>query len=497
MLKQRFMVHFGSTIIPHLVGMLAGIVVARVAGPTVVGTLSYATAYVGIFGFVNGIFGPPHIKLASEGRNHEACMAVITRISISTGAIYFFMTLGWFLVQKYVLHYPFESKEVQIVIVITLLAHVVLKVEGFANTVFTAKLKQARANVPTFIRTLVYQLGRVGIVLLGGAAVALAAWNLLVIVLFVPFLIRLLRGYKIGSYDPILAREYFRYAVPIFVIVVVNAITHYADKLMLAHYTDTTQLGYYSAAHSIGGLFVMVAVPVGSIFFPLFSGLIAKGDWMSVNNNIRRYQEFIALFIFPLVCALAVAGGPALLLLLGQRYQPSLNPFIILLFATYFTLWGMPYGNIISGMGKFNLSALINAVKLLIFVISITLFLSPKFLNLGAVGLAFNVLVLNLAGNGLNIMLAQKLGDVHINARNHLRHLVILTVTAGGYFAASYLKQRMGLWWLLYIPASLALTYLALILLKLITREHWLLLWDAANLKKTFAYVNDEMKRGE
>ncbi len=494
MLKQRFLVQFGSTAIIHFIGMLAGILVARIAGPSVVGVVAYGTSYVSILGFINGLFGSAHIKLVNEGRDHAACLAVYSRLQAGSAILYLLATAGWFLVQKYLLHYPFESREVQIVIVIALLAHFINQYGQYANTVYTANLKQAKANIPNLIRSLFWHFGRVIIVLLGFRAVALSSWNLLLTILLVPFLYRLLKEYPLGRYDRQLAKEYFRYMIPIFIIVLVNSVTHFADKLLLAHYTDTTELGYYSAAASIGGMFMLIAGPVGQIFFPLFSGMIAKGNWAGVNNNILKYQEFIVLFVFPLICTLAIAGGPVLLLILGQRYQPSINPFIILIFATYFVLWGMPYGNIISGMGKFYLSALINAIKLVVFAISITVFVSPRFLNLGATGVALNTVVLNLTGNGLYLFFAKKHGKLSLGFKNHVRHLILIILTVAGYITATQIKELTQLWWLMYIPVYLAVAYAILIISRLIGKEHWNLLREAVNIKKTITYANDEFK---
>lgn len=497
MLKQKLMVQFGSNAITYLIGMVAGIVVARIAGPEVMGTMAFATAYVGIFGFINGIFGAPHIKLVSEGRNHAECMAIITRISIITGALYFAAVLGWFLIQKYLLHYPFEGREVQIVIMLTLVTHLLHKYEGYAETVFTANLKQAKANFPVFLRTILYHLGRIGVVLLGGAAIAMSAWSLFLMIAFIPVIHHLLREYPIGKYNPELAKDYFRLSLPMVVIVVVNSVTGYADKLLLAHFTNTTELGYFSAANSIGGAFMLIALPVGQVFFPLFSGLISKGDWGGVSNNIRKYQEVIALFVFPLICLLATIGGNVLLLILGKKYEPSINPFIILIFATYVTIWGLPYGNILSGMGKFALSAWIYVVKLLVFICSLTLFVSPWLLNLKASGVALNLLVVNLAVNGIFIYQAKKLGEIHLDFKNHFRHMVVIAISAVGYFLGVFLKGHTDYWWLLYIPAYLVMTYGVLILAGLIKKNHWLIIIDALNLRKTLNYAHDEIRGKE
>lgn len=66
MLKQKFIIQYGSMAITQIVGMFAGIIVARLAGPGVMGMVAYATSYVSLLGFINGVFGSAHIKLVNE-----------------------------------------------------------------------------------------------------------------------------------------------------------------------------------------------------------------------------------------------------------------------------------------------------------------------------------------------------------------------------------------------------------------------------------------------
>ena len=275
---------------------------------------------------------------------------------------------------------------------------------------------------------------------------------------------------------------------------VIDYVTSYSDKLMLAHFTNTTQLGYYSAAHSIGGLILLMANSVGLIFFPLFSGYISKGDWESVNTKIYQYHEFIILFIFPLICLLAIVGGPILLLILGNKYKPSIIPFQILIFATYISVVGMPYGNIITGMGKFNLAVVINIIRLGTFLISLFIFIAPNMLNLGAVGVAANQLVINLTRNGLYLYFAKKLGEVRLKSNNNIRHIIIIGWTFLAFFISIYLKKFIEIWWLLMIPIYLIPLYLILNITVLMKKEHWKLLLDTLNVKKTLKYTYNEIR---
>ena len=496
MLKQKFIVQYGSMAITQIVGMVAGIIVARLAGPGVMGMVAYGTSYVSLLGFINGIFGSAHIKLVSEGRKHSECMAVYTRLQIICALIYFIAVLALFLVQKNVLHYLFESREQEWIILIALLTHAFELYGQYANTVFTANLQQAKANLPNFFKTIIFHIGRILIVIffVKNLALKLYSWHLILAILFIPVIHRLLKEYPIGKYDNILAKQYFKYGRAIFFMTVIDSVISYSDKLMLAHFTNTTQLGYYSAANSIGGLILTLAGSAGLIFFPLFSGYISKGDWESVNTKIYQYHEFIILFIFPLICLLAIVGGPILLLILGNKYKQSIIPFQILIFASYISVVGMPYGNIITGMGKFNLAIIINIIRLVIFLISIYIFIAPGMLNLGAIGLAANQLVLNLTRNGLFLYFANKLGEVRLKSKNNIRHIIIISWTFLAYLISIYLKKFIPLWWLLMIPIYLITLYLILNLTGFMKKEHWRLLLDTLNLKKTLKYAYNEIK---
>jgi len=497
MLKQKFIVQYGTMAITQIVGMVAGIIVARLAGPGVMGMVAYATSFVSLLGFINGIFGSAHIKLVSEGRDHNQCMGVYTRLQSLCIIIYFISVLSLFLIQKYVLHYPFESKELELIIFIALLTHTFELYGQYANVVFTANLQQAKANLPNFFKTIIFHIGRIIIVIffVKNLALKLYSWHLILSILFIPIIHRLLKEYPIGKYNHNLAKEYLGYGKFIFAMVIIGSITQYSDKLMLAHFTNTTQLGYYSAAHSIGGLILLLASSVGLIFFPLFSGYISNGDWDSVNGKIYQYHEFIILFLFPLICLLAIIGGPVMLLILGTKYKPSIIPFQILIFASYLSVLGMPYGNIISGMGKFNYDVFINLICLVVFIISIFVFIAPMMLNLGAVGLAANQVVMNFTKNGLYLHFAKKLGQVHIKSNNNIRHIIIIGWTILAFLISFYLKKFIEIWWLLMIPIYFIPLYLILNITGFMKKEHWKLLLNILNVKKTLKYAFNEIKK--
>jgi O-antigen/teichoic acid export membrane protein len=355
-------------------------------------------------------------------------------------------------------------------------------------------MEQARARLPLLIKGTCWQLGRILVVIIGFKAIGLATWNLVITLLILPFVLKLLKKYPRSTWDNELFKKYIGYSVPVFLIVIINSVVQYSDKLFLAHYTDTTELGYYSAAFSIGGAMMLFSRAGSSIFFPLFSSYLKTNNWEAVRGKIMQYQEFLAIFAFPLVCLIAVISAPLLVFVLGVRYEPSILPFAIIAFATYVSVVGMPYGNTITGAGRFYLNVLINLIKLVIFVISINIFISPRFLGLGAAGLALNLLVINLATNLLYLYFSKKLSKLSFfSMQNTFRYLLIFSVSGPLYLYQDTFSDWFAFWWIAIIPVYLIFVYGLMYLLGLVKITHARQFMDLVNVTKVVAYVKGEL----
>jgi len=474
--------------------MMAGLVVARVAGPQVVGIISYGTSYVGIWLFITGLFGSGHIKLISEGQDIGHCMRAYSRLFWGSLCVYIIAVSGFYLVQKYLLHVGFESRSQEIVIVLSLFIAVFNKFYEYASTTFTATMEQAKANLPEFLKSIILQFGRIVVVLLGFKAIGLSAWNAFITFLFLPIVFKLLKKYPPTAWNRSLFNKYIAFSVPILLIVVINSIVQYSDKLLLAHYTSTTELGYYSAANSFGGLIMLASTSIGNIFFPLFSSLLARKDWGAVRQKIMQYQEMLALFVFPFVCALLIISRPMLTTVLGMKYGPSVEPFMIISLATYIMIVGMPYGNIITGSGRFYLHAGINLIKLVVFLLSITLFVSPRFLGLGAIGVALNLLVVNILCNYFWLFFARRLsGLTFYQGRNIARYVLASAIAIALYGIRDDLAYWFSLWWIVAVPVYLASVYGLMWIMGLVTKKQFEIFTEIFNLKKVVRYIQNEL----
>jgi O-antigen/teichoic acid export membrane protein len=352
---------------------------------------------------------------------------------------------------------------------------------------------QAKANLPFVLQTIVFHAGRVIIVLLGARAIGLALWQVGALIVVLPVLIKYFKDLPFGKLDKDLLWKYLSYGLPALLLSAIHSVLQFADKLVLAHYSSVDELGYYAAAMSIGGTMLVLSNSIGTIFFPLFSSLLQNNNWDEVNRKNQVYQEFNTLFLLPIIVMLAIIAEPLLTTFLGSRYQPSVLPFKIIVLSTYLVIAGMPYGNIITGMGRFYANVWINASQLLVFVLSITFFVSPKYLNLGATGLALNLMITYLYRNGAYVFVSSKIGSLKYDDKNILRIVVIFMVSLAFWVVSIRLDSVFSYWWLVIMPVYLVSVYFVLFILKLITRKQVNTLLELINIKKTSSYIKSEL----
>lgn len=469
MLKQKFIFQYGTNIGLKIFGMLAGIIVARIAGPQVIGTLSYGLAYVSLFSIITGIFGAPHVKLVSEGRPLGKCMGTYAGLQFSAIGLFVVATVIWFFFQKYYLKHTFESRTVEIVVFIMIFKKALDRVMIFSEDAFLAKLQQVKSNLPKIILDLIYHPGRILIVWLGFRAVALASWELLVSVMVLPVIYKLLKGLDWERFDKKLAMEYVKYAIPILLYMIFGIISSQGDKIILEHYSNTTELGYYTAAYTFGGFVLLLGYTVGQIFFPLFSSYMAANDWDKLLLTISKYHKFIVIFLLPFLCAGALISGPLITLVLSAKYSQSIVPFSILLFSSFFLIWFMPYSNIITGKGRFYLYAFIQFLKLIVFIFSIFFLINPDYLGLGAKGLALNTFIVVLAEGIFYWIAAYRIGSLGFDRKNLSVMILVLFLTAVFYFIYPVVKDSFSFAWIIFFLGYLAIVYGILFLIKVMS----------------------------
>lgn len=493
MLAQKLALSYSSKIAIQAVQMIAMFIVARIVGPTVLGTLAFGLAFVSMFLFIADLgLGSAHIKLISEGQDESKCIGTFAVIKTGLILIFSITVLGYYLIQKYVLQIPFESKEHEYVILIYLLITTINQFFAIPSSTFAAKTEQAKQDIPNFIQITIYQILRIIFAILGAAAVGLAFTNLAAVVLVIPLYLYLFKDYKIGKYDKELAVKYLKISLPLLVITIVQTVIYSTDRVILQYLTNSEEVGYYSAGFSIGQFIRLIEASVGLLFFPMFSALISKGDFETINSRINKYERFNVIFILPLVAAISICSDLVVKLALGQKYLETIPVLGFINISMYVSVVTLPYMNLISGKGLFKQSAYIYLFSLIVYAAFAFVLVSPDVFNLKGVGIAVTLIAVNVF---LGILFAfyskRKMPEVQMFRS---KFIMFYGIGISILFLIVYLYMDTILSHILTAVGYLLVYFGIGFLAKMFKMEDVRMVLELLNSKKLLGYINSEMK---
>ncbi|MFZ4590874.1 MAG: oligosaccharide flippase family protein [Ignavibacteria bacterium] len=493
MLAQKLALSYSSKIAVQVVQMIAMFIVARIVGPTVLGTLAFGLAFVSMFLFIADLgLGSAHIKLISEGQDECKCIGTFAILKSGLIMLYTSTILVYYIVQKYFLHIAFESKEHEYVILIYLVITTINQFLVIPNTTFAAKTEQAKQDIPNFLQITLYQILRVVFAILGFTAVGLAFSNLISVVLVIPFYLYLFKGYKVGKFDKDLAKKYFRLSLPLLMIIVVQTIIYSTDRVLLQYLTNSEEVGYYSAGFAIGQFIRLIESSVGLLFFPMFSGLIAGGEISAINNIINKYERFNAIFILPLVALISICSDLVVKLVLGNKYLETIPVLGFINISMYISVLALPYINLISGKGLFKLSSYIYMSSLVVYVGFAFLLVSPNTFNLKGVGIACSLIAVNIFIGILFIIFSKKkIPEVNLLKT---KFIILYGIAVSIIFLLVYLYTETILSHILLAVGYLLVYFGIGFLTKIFKIDDIRMVLELLNSKKLLSYINSEMK---
>ncbi|MCE1165394.1 MAG: oligosaccharide flippase family protein [Bacteroidetes bacterium] len=493
MLKQKLILSYFSQIFINLLQVVVTIIVARIAGASVLGTIAFATSYVSMFMVIFDLGqGVAHIKLISEGKDEAACIGTFMRIQLVLAGVFALSVLLFINIQKYIVGIPFESNVHETVIYLTLLAITINNIYTIARTTFNAKTEQAKADIPDLTRNLIYQILRLIVVIIGFKAVAISISNLAATIMVLPMILYFFKGYSIGKFNKDLFRQYVIIAVPIIILNVAEIFSSYIDKVLLQYLTNSEEVGYYVAGLSIGGFILMIGNSIGMLLFPTFSKKIAENDYNSINNIVLKYERFIILFLLPVTFSVSESSDIIVKLILGHKYINTIPVLSIATVTSLFYAYFMVYGNIITGKGKFKTISFFYIIKLISLIAIIYVLVSPQLYNLKGYGLAISMMVATII-LGCCFVIYLHFYDKKLTI---FPNKIQLSVTLIYFLLISYFYPAQNLFIKIsYVVFSLAVYYIAGYFTRLIKKDDFREFADVFNISKMKGYIFNEIKQ--
>lgn len=324
------------------VGLVIGVLVARHLGPDMFGALSFALAFVGLFGPLASL-GLKEIvvrDLVKEPGETAEILGTATALRLTAGLV----TYGLLVVAILVLR-PDNGLVMAMVVVIGLM--VVAQVTEIAAFWFEAQLLSKYTVLATGIAFAVFTIVRIVLLMLEAPVIAFAITSsaeaavsaCLVAVIFLG------KGHRPLALEVQRARGLLllRDSWPLFLSGVAIIVYMRIDQVMLGQMLDVGAVGIYSVAARISEVWYFIPTIIAASVFP---ALIASRE----RNEAEYYARLQRLFDLLVWMAITIAvpitllATPLVTLLFGEAYREAGPVLAIHVWAGIFVFVGVASG---------------------------------------------------------------------------------------------------------------------------------------------------------
>jgi O-antigen/teichoic acid export membrane protein len=340
---------FGTRVFLIAIGLVTSVVIPRILGPAGMGL--YATAMaVSDIGIQFGNMGLYASNVYFVGRDRNLLpaltgnslffsFAVIGMLALTAGCISAYwvnmLPVGGSLL-------VFAMATIPVGVAFMLLQHLLLGIQSIRSfNVVELVTKLSTVAILAFL-----------IVLNLVTVESVYAVNLAVMIASCVWIYHNLRKHSSIAPRPVLSllKGHILYSAKIYVSWLFSFLVLRSDILLTQYYLGTEQTGFYAIAVTLANLLYMLPTVIGTILFPKLSTLDNDADKIKLTLKIAKIVFFMMAGIG--MCA-AIGAGPALQLLYGKTYLPSLPAFLWLIpgiimlsvntiFMNYFSSTGMP-----------------------------------------------------------------------------------------------------------------------------------------------------------
>jgi O-antigen/teichoic acid export membrane protein len=398
MLKQRVTFSLIFKIINSLVGLISSVFVARYMGAEAMGVLSACFAFIAIFTIFGDFgFGIAHFKRVSEGYDLGKCIGVYSRIRIVLAILVAVVALlGYHFIFHFTGKYPIDFKYYLFFLII-LFSTTLSNLFSFIDMTFTARLEVIKGSTVVLTNRIFSVLLRSIVAVLGLATIYLAWSTLASAIMGIMVAVFLFRNYPIGSFDKAIFKSYLVFAIPLTFVNIIETISGNIDKVFISYFVSLKEVGYYSIAQSLALLVIFPAGIIINILIPTYTTIYTKGTITELNVFATKIEKYLALIIFPIVFFLFFNGRDIILLVYGEKFEPSVLIFNILVLQGLLFIMLQPYSTQLTAMERLKAIMYIGIITqglniILNFILIPDQIGSVRLFGLGAVGSAISLL---------------------------------------------------------------------------------------------------------
>ena len=363
---------FAGQMFSLLVSFFIGAWLARYLGPENYGVLSYALAFVGLFGFIAslGVDGILNRELVKFPEKRDELLGTAFRLKLIGGFIAFALAV--------ISTFIFQTSPLIKLLIILFSFTFVLQAINVISIYFQAEVKSKNNVKAALFATIISSILKIAVILLDKGVI----WLVIVFVLDVlwqgiGFAIAYNRfGLKIRTwtFHKELSQEILKNSWPLMLASAAAVIYLKIDQVMIGSMLGNNQVGLYAAAVKLVEVWYFIPGIICASLFPA----IVNAKKTSLEMYKRRLKNFyILMLVIPVVIALPVTilAKPIIYILFGSGYLESINILRIYVWSSVGLFLGWAVGqyliseNLIKTIFWLNfLAMLVNIILNLVFI---------------------------------------------------------------------------------------------------------------------------------
>jgi len=478
-------------IINGILSYVALYFITKYMTPADYGIVSFAMGFVALFTIIGELgFTNAHIKKISEGKDLGKCNGTFGLVRLVFTPIMIVVVLVSTFLWNNVLGKGFETPEHLTAIYIMLVYWVLRAIANYFLDTLKAKREIAKTMFPTLFESTSRVIVTIYIALGGYGAIALALTHIVGNTVLLIFSVLFFKGNPIKKYDIGYLKEYYKYSVPMIIVVASSIIISNIDKVFIQFFWSAEDVGYYFSGFRMSTFIMMFTTAVGTLLFPTFSELHSNGNTSSIKELIHVSERYLSMIVFPMVFIVIVLARPITKIMLSGWYPVVPILQIVTLHVLFLTL-ERPYQSHFLGSNRPKLVRN-RIVIMVIFNLILNALLVPTY---GAVGAGVATTMSYFMGLLYSRIRSYTILKTKFNVDiiKHLFSALIMSLVL--YYMIDYI-----IYWYHLIIVSLigfAVYMFVLVLLKEFNKDDFYFVLETINVKKMFGYIRGEFKNNK
>lgn len=447
-----------------LIAFFYTIALARYLGSDGFGTLSFALAFAGIISLIADL-GINTFVVKEVAKDKSLAEKYLGNLFIVKVILSLISLLSVLLIFS-ILDYPFETKLVIYMIVLSVLIY---SLANIFNSIFQAYEKMEYQSFGQILYTIL-MFGGIYFSIIQGYNIIIFAIIYLISSLFILIFNISVCIWKFSplrlKMDLNFSKNKTKEAMPFGVNSIFVAVYVSIDSVILSFIQGNQAVGWYSAAYKIVNVLMIIQIVSNIAIFPVMTKFHIQSK-NSLKKLVDNYFKLMLIISFPLGVGITILSKNIILLIYGIPYTNSIIALQILIWSGVFTFLYTAFAQLFLSINKQNVLIKITGICMIENILLNLIFI-PKFSYIGA---SFITVITEFTLLILIFIVSKNLGyGITVKQTKEIIKVLFATLVMG-----IFIYFFSDLFIIILIPMAILIYVISLIILKLFDNDELIL----------------------